>query len=136
MSTEADGAPIKEFRTHWHRACQAAGLPGRLLHDFRRTAVRNMERAGIQRSVAMSMVGHKTEAIYRRYAIVDAALLRDATARIDRAVALGWNSSRSSVGIATGVLHDRRWLVHLKSACEGTIGLLRAFSVNAILVTR
>lgn len=33
----------------------------------------------------MAMVGHKTEAIYRRYAIVDAALLRDAAAKIDRA---------------------------------------------------
>ena len=33
----------------------------------------------------MAMVGHKTESIYRRYAIVDAGALRDAAARIDRA---------------------------------------------------
>ena len=40
--------------------------------------MRNLERAGVPRSAAMAMVGHKTEAIYRRYAIVDAQLLRDA----------------------------------------------------------
>jgi hypothetical protein len=33
----------------------------------------------------MAMVGHKTESIYRRYAIVDAGALRDAAAKIDRA---------------------------------------------------
>jgi hypothetical protein len=47
-----------------------AGLVGLLPHDFRRTAVRNLERAGVPRSVAMKLVGHKTEAMYRRYAIV------------------------------------------------------------------
>ncbi len=41
-----------------------------LVHDFRRTAVRRLERAGVARSVVMKLVGHKTEAIYGRYAIV------------------------------------------------------------------
>jgi hypothetical protein len=49
-------------------------VPGRLLHDFRRTAVRNLERAGVPR--AMAMVGHRTESIYRRYAIVAESDLR------------------------------------------------------------
>jgi integrase len=39
------GQPIGEFRKAWKRACQAVGLPGRIPHDFRRTAVRNLERA-------------------------------------------------------------------------------------------
>jgi hypothetical protein len=44
---------------------------GRILRDFRRTAVRNLKRAGVPRSVAVKMVGHKTESVYRRYAIVE-----------------------------------------------------------------
>jgi hypothetical protein len=58
-------------------------LPGKLLHDFRRTAVRNLERACVSRTTAMKMVGHATEAIYRRYAIQDEAVLRAAAAKLD-----------------------------------------------------
>ena len=50
---------------------------------MRRSAVRTFERAGIPRSVAMSIVGHKTESIYRRYEIVDSAMQREAAARLD-----------------------------------------------------
>jgi len=50
---------------------------------MRRSAVRTFERAGVPRSVAMSIVGHKTESIYRRYAIVDEAMQREAAARLD-----------------------------------------------------
>jgi integrase len=79
------GRPIKNVRAAWVSACTAAGCPGRLIHDLRRTAVRNLERAGVPRSSAMAMVGHKTESIYRRYAIMDAGALRDAAAKIDLA---------------------------------------------------
>jgi hypothetical protein len=64
-------------------ACKAAGCPGALVHDMRRSAVRTFERAGVPRSVAMSIVGHRTESIYRRYAIVDEAMQREAAARLD-----------------------------------------------------
>jgi len=47
--------------------------------------VRNLERAGVSRSVAMKMVGHKTEAIYRRYAIVDEVMLREGAEKLARA---------------------------------------------------
>ena len=78
-----NGERIGYFRTAWKNACKAAGCPGALVHDMRRSAVRTFERAGVPRSVAMSIVGHKTESIYRRYAIVDEAMQREAAARLD-----------------------------------------------------
>jgi integrase len=76
------GRPIKSMAKSWRTACRKAGIPGRILHDFRRTAVRNLERAGVSRSVAMRMTGHKTESVYRRYAIVTEADLREAGAKL------------------------------------------------------
>jgi integrase len=71
-----------DFRKAWATACKAAGVPGRYRHDFRRTAVRNMEQAGVPRSVAMKMVGHKTENVYRRYAIVSPTDLQEAARKL------------------------------------------------------
>ncbi len=76
------GTRIMEFRKAWRKATRAAGLPGLLVHDLRRSAVRNMERAGVPRSVAMKLTGHRTESVYRRYAIVNDADLQDAARRI------------------------------------------------------
>jgi integrase len=78
-----DGERIKYFRAAWENACKDAGCPNALVHDMRRSAVRTFERAGVPRSSAMSMVGHKTESIYRRYAIVDEAMQREAAIRLD-----------------------------------------------------
>src|SRR5579863_7900755 len=77
-----DGNPIRDFRWVWASACKGAGVPGRIPHDFRRTAVRNLERAGVPRSAAMAMVGHRTEAIYRRYAIADEAMLKEGAIKL------------------------------------------------------
>ena len=76
------GAPRRGFRKAWKAACRDAGVPGRILHDFRRTAVRNMERAGVPRSVAMKLTGHQTEAVYRRCAIVSDVDLQAAAQRL------------------------------------------------------
>jgi len=76
------GTPRKDFRAAWATAIGKAGLSGKLKHDFRRTAVRNMERAGVPRSVAMKITGHKSECIYRRYAIVCDADLQEATRKL------------------------------------------------------
>jgi len=75
------------MRRSWTTACKNAGVPGRLLHDLRRSAVRNLERAGVSRSVAMKMTGHKTESVYRRYAIVSESDLREAAAKLAAATA-------------------------------------------------
>jgi len=64
------GAPIKGFRGRWNRLLKDAGLEKKLVHDFKRSAIRNMKRAGVPRSVAMQISGHKTESVYRRYDIV------------------------------------------------------------------
>jgi len=77
-----DGEPIRSYAKAWNAACEAAGLRGRLVHDLRRTAVRNLERAGVSRSVAMKLTGHKTEAVYRRYAITSAADLSEGVAKV------------------------------------------------------
>jgi integrase len=76
------GQPVYDFRKAWSHACERVGLVGMLRHDFRRSAVRNMERAGVPRSVAMKISGHKTESIYRRYAIVCESDIQDATRRL------------------------------------------------------
>jgi integrase len=63
--------PIKDFRMSWSLACQAAGLPGLLFHDLRRTAVRNLRRAGVAESVIMKITGHRTRGVFERYDITD-----------------------------------------------------------------
>jgi len=91
-----NGEPIKGFRKAWKAACIAAGCPGRIPHDFRRTAVRNLERAGVPRSTAMKMVGHKTESVYRRYAIVDQQMLREGSEKYAAGQSSGQSGQKSS----------------------------------------
>jgi integrase len=69
---------VAEFRKTWRAAREQAGKPEALFHDFRRTAVRNMVRAGVPRKVAMLISGHKTESVFERYNITDDQDLEDA----------------------------------------------------------
>ena len=82
------GKPIRDFRGAWATACKAAGCPGRIPHDFRRTAVRNLVRAGVPERVAMQLTGHKTRSVFERYNIVSEGDYRDAANKLNQ-VALG-----------------------------------------------
>jgi integrase len=96
------GAPVfddKNFRKEWEKACVKVGFgviikhksikgytvkryEGLTPHDFRRSAIRNMKRAGVQDSVAMSISGHKTHHVFRRYNITDLEDKRDAAKKV------------------------------------------------------
>ncbi len=76
------GQSRRDFRKAWATACQQAGVPGRLRHDFRRMAVRNMVNDGTPEKVAMLITGHKTRAVFDRYHIVAPEDLKAATARM------------------------------------------------------
>jgi integrase len=52
---QQDGVTTRAWRKAWPRACTLAGVPGRRLHDCRRTAARNFVRAGVPERVAMML---------------------------------------------------------------------------------
>jgi integrase len=76
------GSPVRAFDKAWRSACVRGGVSGRILHDFRRTAVRNLVRAGVSESVAMQLCGHKTRKIFDRYSIVSERDLREGVAKL------------------------------------------------------
>ncbi len=64
------GKQLRSPRTGFENARHSADLDHVMIHDLRRTAVRNMIKAGIDPKRAMQISGHKTENVFRRYDIV------------------------------------------------------------------
>jgi integrase len=77
-----DGVPVRQWRTALRDACRQAHVPHRMLHDCRRTAARNLIRAGVPERIAMLLTGHKTRAVFDRYNIVNEQELLTAGRRL------------------------------------------------------
>jgi integrase len=113
-----DGAPVGDFKKAWATACVKAGyfrvvpvgtpqegqpprtkkVPTKLFHDFRRSTVRNLTRAGIPDTTAMAMTGHKTRSVFLRYAIVDEGMLREAGAKLTASLTPENGKSKDGAG--------------------------------------
>ena len=78
-----DGRKIGDFKKAWRTACLLSGLGGLLVHDFRRTTVRNLTRSQVTEKIAMTMTGHKTRSVFDRYDIVDERDLAQAAGQLD-----------------------------------------------------
>jgi hypothetical protein len=66
-----EGKPLGLFQKNWITACKETGFPGKLFHDFRRTAARNFTRAQVSESVAIFIIGYKTNSMFRRHNITN-----------------------------------------------------------------
>src|ERR1700678_919906 len=80
--TWGDGSPVKDFRGSWGKMTKAAGVLV-LLHDFRRSAARNLIRSGVPQDVAKRITGHKTDSMFSRYNIVAENDLADAAVKLN-----------------------------------------------------
>jgi integrase len=81
--TRSDGKAVRDFRDAWAKATEFAGVPGLLFHDLRRTAGRNLRRAGIAEGVIMKIGGWRTRSVFERYAIVSQTDIADALKKLE-----------------------------------------------------
>lgn len=102
----APGTPVKRFDKAWEEACEKAGVGKILFHDLRRSAARNLRRAGVDQAVSMTITGHRTDSMFRRYNITDE---RDLEAAVDQISAyLEKQKSESSKVVAFEPRYDEK----------------------------
>ena len=118
--TRDGGGRVVDPREEWYSLCVSSGLGqwipakrkngeefkayrGLNLHDFRRSAIRNMTRRGVNDTTAMKISGHKTRSVFMRYNIVDERDLAEAARKIEAGREVGYNGPRSD----TKVTHER-----------------------------
>ena len=111
------GKPIRFFQKAWKTACKDADLSGKLFHDFRRTAARNLTRSGTQETVAMRITGHKTRSIFDRYNISSQDDIRAAIERqekflseksVTKSVTIDEKKQKSNLGSKAQVINLKR----------------------------
>jgi integrase len=91
------GQPIVEFRKAWATACKKAGCEGRLFHDLRRSAARQIIRSGVTKDVARQLGGWKTDSMFSRYNVCAEEDLRDAMEKVTK-----YNDGESQKVVAIG----------------------------------
>ena len=67
-----NGARVNDFRKAWRSSCEHSGVPDLLVHDLRRSAIRVMIRAGFSEKQVMTISGHKTASVFKRYEMYNA----------------------------------------------------------------
>lgn len=100
--TWPNGKPVRDFRETWRNACIAAGVPNLVFHDPRRTAARDLRRAGVAEGVIMKIGGWRTRSVFERYAIVSQTDIADAMRKLESQQ----NGHSDSQEVATDVTSD------------------------------
>lgn len=99
--TRPDGRPIRDIGKTWTKAAARAGLGKLTPHDCRRSAVRNLVRAGISQHIAQSWTGHTTASVFARYDIVSTDDLKHAAERLNAYVLARQQKPAKVVPIST-----------------------------------
>ena len=114
------GERLLEIKWCWKHACKRMGLEGRLVHDFRRTAVRNLTRAGIPEKVAMAISGHMSRSVFDRYNIVNETDLKVA----GKALATYYKQEKVALSVTLAELSRQRSSPANREPVEISVGFM------------